>query len=238
MLIKYGNFSYPENECELTITQKTQRGPFGAAVAIRRTWRIAGRLAGASQAELTTAIQALEAAQIDGYDLILYTDSGITESAHVLRSAGSIGGVKVEEVSYPEGRGAEYGTFRNFVTEYTALYAIGSSGLIDWQETLEFTGGGSVFNFTQTLQGPPVRNDVCEQTTYRAFQTGSAVAMGTWPNFPPPAFGAYFEHRERRIQSRGTPKYNDTGQSSFPINWSYEFESANPFGSGFPSGPQ
>lgn len=236
MLLTYGTYSHPENETEISISQEAVRGPFGQKTGYKARWTVSGRLAGSTVAELRAAIAALETAHADGYDLKLWEDSGVTLSAHNLISGSAIGGVKVVSLGYPDGRGAEYSTFRNYTAVYEAEFITGSGGMVSWDEALQLYGGGPRFVFTEQIQGPPIKEYICQATTFKASQSGSAVAMGTWPNFPPPAFPQH-EHIDQRMQVRLTPQYDNGGQSRFGIQWSYAFESSGPI-TGNPNGPQ
>jgi len=140
--------------------------------------------------------------------------------------------VQVRTLSYPEGRGAEYATYRTYEIVYAAeVPATTNPGLIAWNETLAFTGGGPRFELITCLNGPPVRVTVAEQTPFRCVQSGSASGYGTWPSYSTPLFPQH-EHRDRRRQDKSTPQYHGQGRARYPIRWSYEFEAATPlFGS-------
>ena len=237
MLVKFGSYSHPENETQISpISLNVTRGPTGLRTSVKQQWTVKGRLAAASVAALTTAIQALEAAHAsDGYDLVLYEDSGSTASAHAIESARTIGGVKVVSLTYPEGRGAEYATFRNYEVTYEAETLSSIGGIDSWRESVELWGGGPAFEFVEPVDGAPVKVWTKQKTSYKASQSGNAVGIGTWPSFPTPLFGQH-EHVDRRKKMRGTPEYDGAGQSRYPISWSYEFESASPLNA-FPGNP-
>lgn len=230
MLLKYGSYSHPENEVEVLFSADVLRGEFGQRIGEHWTWTINGRLSGSTQAEITTAIASLENAHAtDGGDLLLYTDSGTTLSRHFQYSSSSRGGVKVARLSYPDGRGAEYSTYRNYqvVYEYDVLSTQG--GLVSYQQAIEEIGGGPRIEYVHTVVGAPVKVMVGQQTTFKGTQSGSAVGVGSWPVFPQPMWPAH-EHRDRRRQLRADAQYDNTGQYSFPISWNYEFESSGPLG--------
>lgn len=238
MLLVYGSYSHPLNETSVVIDANVTRGPFGQRIGSKWTWTVEGRLSGTSQAEIDAAVLALEVAhQSDGGNLALYKDSGATDpTAHVRNSNETLGGVKVAKLSYPNGKGAEYSGWRTYqvIYEYDILSSLG--GLDSWSETVEVSGGGPRFEWVETLDGPPVKVVACRQTTYRGAQSGSAVGIGAYPQFPQPNWPDA-EHVDRRKRNRGSPAYDAGGQSRFPISWSYEFESDQPLGEPLPRLP-
>jgi len=236
MKLYYGDYLYPENECEIGIAQTSKYGQYGQKIGYTVRWTIRGRLSADTPELLTVAITALEQAQVDGRNLLLYTNSGAA-SSHGIFSGNTVGGVKAESLNYPNGVGAEYSTFRTFEVTYTAEISLPEGGgQVSYNETLQFTGGGPRFSFIECIQGPPYKTVDCQQTSYKASQSGSATGLGNWPNFPPPAFPEH-EHIDRRVQARMTPQYNNGGATQFQINWSYEFEAAQSM-TGNPAGPQ
>lgn len=231
MLIAYGSYSHPENETELvSIVKDVLRGTFGQRTGTREQWTLRGRLAAASVSELSTAIAALEAAHAsDGLNLTLYTDSGSTSSAHAIQSGRTLGGVKVTGLRYPDGKGAEYSTWRTYEVTYEAEYLSQTGGLDTYAESIEQIGGGPRDEYVTVLQGPPVKVRVAQQTTFKGRQTGRAVGIGAYPTFPPPVWPQH-EHVDRRQLMRDAPQYDNGGQHKFGISWSYEFEAVGPLG--------
>lgn len=237
MLLTYGTYSFPENETEIgVVSRESLRGKFGQRTGYRERWQVKTRLSGADSAAITSAIQSLEASLLDGYSLTLYTDSGTTSSAHALANNTTLGGVKVASIVYPDGRGAEYSTFRNVVVEFEAEVLTSLGGLVEFDDNLEFIGGGPRFEFIETLAGPPVKVLAAQQTTYKGMQSGNAVGIGGYPGIPAPVFPEH-EHISRRRIRKGSPQYDNGGQWAFPVSWSYEFEASQPLPFIIPSPP-
>ena len=227
MLLRYGSYSHSAGETEIAISKTAVVAATGVREGYVERWAIRGRLSGLTVSDLSAAVQALESAHsADGQDLLLYLADGTTASAHGLRSGETLSGVQVRSLSYPDGRGAEYATYRTYEVVYAAeVSATTNPGLIAWNETLAFTGGGPRFEFITCLNGPPVRVVVAEQTPFRCVQSGSALGYGTWPTYSTPLFPQH-EHRDRRRQDKSTPQYHGSGRARYPIRWSYDFEAA------------
>lgn len=240
MYLKYGSYQHDTNEAAVTISKRAQHDPTtGLLTSIRHEWTIEGVLHAASQAALTTAIQALEAAYAtDGNTLALYLDDG-TVTAHILDPSGTLGGVKIESgPEYPNGRGAEYSTYRSYrivaVAEVAAAQGGGggSAGtIITFSETVSLWGGGPRFVYVETLDGPPQKQTVVQQTSVRGSQVGRAVGWSGWPN-PPAPIWPDAEHRDLRQVTRESPRLTSDNSTTlkyteYAISWSYQFEAAD-----------
>ena len=252
MILKYGTYSHALNEAEVVIEREPGSGGGGNVALLKERWTISGELQAASQSAITTAINALQAAYSEnGQDLILAFDDG-SASAHQLLSSGPAGGVQVKRMSFPIGRGSEYGTHRTYQIvceadiplepEEGAGAGSGSGGangdgagsepgqgswVTQWTEILTFTGGGPRFTFLPVINGLPQRQMTNQSTTYKATQMGQGVGMFWWPN-PPPRLWPVFEHEDQRQISRASPKLTPTGEVEYGISWQYVFESATP----------
>ena len=229
MQLTYGSYAHPSGETEITIIRESLFSPIGVRERLRERWTVRGRVADATTEDLTTAIAALEAAHSrDGESLTLRVSESET-SAHQIESNRTLTGVRVARLSYPEGRGAEYATFRTYEVVYEAeLPPEDPPGVIAWVETLAVSGGGPRFEHITCVFGPPVRVQVAEMTPFRCTQAGMAVGYSIWPEFPAPLFPAV-EQRDRRRQEKVTPQLHGPRRARFPIRWSYELEAATAF---------
>ena len=54
-------------------------------------------------------------------------------------------------------------------------------GLVSWTESLALTGGGPQFGYLLTLNGPPQKQLLRQQTTFKATQQGEAVGLTDYP---------------------------------------------------------
>lgn len=177
-------------------------------------------------AAMRTAILRREQAfSVEGRDLVLYV--GGLQSAHVLRSSASLGGVRIAaRMSYPEGKGAEHVTYRTYVVEFSALVPTGSGaggGVLSFEETLTFEGGGTVYGHIETLTGKPVKQTLRKQSLYKAVQEGRIVGANGYPNIPPPIFPNALVKSPMIAKSSARPV--EGHRLEYPFSYRYEFES-------------
>src|SRR5262245_3127403 len=142
MYLKYGAYQHAANEASVVISKQGLFSEAGIARGVRERWTIQGRLQAADPTSLSAAIAALEAAyRLQGQDAGFYFDNG-QASSHVLRSAGTVGGVRVVvPPSFPQGQGAEYSTFRSYTIVLEAERLDSGNPLLAWDEVLAFQGG-------------------------------------------------------------------------------------------------
>ena len=198
MILTYGNYSHPNGTCAVVTSSNTVFTASGIPAMTTTRVGIEGNLladsslstAAALTADLTTKIQALEAAYKQvGVDLIL-TDENGTLTAHVIRNSETLGGIRViEPPHYPYGSGAEYANYRRFRVglEADILPTGGNQPIyLMFQETLTLSGGGPEYAWTAPIIGMPQRQIVRQQITYRAVQSGFAVGFRQRPTPPLP----------------------------------------------------
>lgn len=224
MQVQYGSYVHPDNECSLAISRQ---GIFerGICTKIKETWTIDGiiNITGSQTiADITTRIYEIENAY-----LVNGLDVSLGGTAHYLQSSRCLGGTRVvNPPQFPKGDGTEYATVRTFsiTIEGDILLPAGLTGLTEWKETLEFSGGGARWVIIETRRGAGERQQVSEQVPYRVRQSGSAIGITAWPTVPAPLFPAA-EHVERRVLVRMTPERVGNDFTAWPVTWNYEFES-------------
>jgi len=231
MKLRYGNYTHPIGEAGVKIARSAIYNDAGIPFAIRETWTIDGMILANSQAAIGTAIAALEAAYAsDGRDVALLFDDG-TPTEHAIANSATLGGVRVvQPPSFPHGVGAEYSTYRTYQIVLDAQ-VLNASGLLSFDESISFTGGGSRVGFVETLQGPPQKQTLVQQTSYRAAQSGRAVGLLGYPIVPNPIWPKD-EHTDQRRIDRRAPRrrggFNSILFTEYEVTWSYTFESAKP----------
>lgn len=229
MILKYGAYAHALGEATIVISTSALATPRGGKIGQRERWEIAGFLQAATQADLTRAIDALKAAYaIDGQELAIYLPDGVTRTSHVL---GASRARVVSGPSFPEGRGAEYSTYRSYQIVIEAdmpTWAAGAAPLV-WEESLSFSGGGARFVYLTTLAGPPQRQRVAQATTFRVTQAGRAIGEVAYPAPSGPLWPAA-EHIDQRRIERHSPRQPRAGGgwTEYEIAWHYAFESAWP----------
>ena len=231
MILKYGTYSHSDNECTVVIDVNATYNELGNVSGYVEQWSIQAIVQAATAAAVTTAYEAMRTAySTNGLDMVLYDSDGST-IRHVMSNNGSRKGLQITQFGYPQGQGAEGSTFRTVSITARTEYER-DLGLYSRSERYEFNGGGSQFALIPTLIGPPIKQQIRQQTPYRCIQSGSAIGLGAYPSFPPPAFPDD-EHTEMRVTAKDSPReIGPRGNRMYPISWQYFFESASPmFGS-------
>ncbi len=232
MYLKYGNYQHAANEVSVVISKQGLFSEAGIARGVRERWDIQGRLQAGDQASLSAAMDALAAAYaIQGQDVGFYFDDGAA-SSHRIVSRNADGGVRVVvPPSFPQGKGAEYSTFRTYSLAVEADLLDYQAGLLSWTESLSFQGGGPRFGFLQPVNGLPQKQLLVQSTTYRAAQSGSATGYFAYPTPPAPIWpeAEHVDQREVRYElpKRSGPTASAT-YTQFKVSWSYHFEDAGP----------
>lgn len=232
MYLKYGDYQHASGEVSVVISKQGIFADAAILRGVRERWDLQGRLQAESPAALTTALEELAAAYaVQGQDVGFYFDDG-TPSSHQITSAATNGGVRVvAPPSFPQGKGAEYSTFRTYTIALEAEVLDDSATLIAWHERLNFSGGGPQFAYLQPINGLPIKQLLKQSTPYRATQAGEAVGMYAYPTPAPPLWPTA-EHVHLRELHYELPKRMGEGASTtfteFRVTWSYQFESAAP----------
>lgn len=230
MYAQYGSYQFTANTVEMTMSQQRRYSQRGKHFSTVKTATCDGFLAPSSptQANIKTAIANLEAAMVDGKDFGFYHDNG-TLSAHSLPNASSISGVRVKELSYPVGSGADYATERKFRVVFEAEYAASTGDqIIAWQERLTFIGDcGPLWVYQPLIVGPPDRQMINQRTTQTVLQSGGAVGYLSRPQAGPILFPAY-EHTDQRRVELVAPTFDGGKFTNYGITWNYVYESHIP----------
>lgn len=240
MILYWGDYTHTANEAAVSISRNTEFSEDGLPKTRRDRWDIEGRYHADSQAALISGLSTLVTAySTHGKDLYLKYDDGTT--LHYLLTADCVGGTKVVAgPSFPEGRGAEASTYRTYAISVEGEVELDESpGIIQWQETISWYGGGPMYTFLQVLNGLPQKQLVAQSTPYEAEQSGSAIGYGGYPSPPNPIWYSELEMNPRI--TRGTPRRKGRGGNvqfvEFPISWSYKYKSIYPFATVNPTLP-
>lgn len=230
MIFSYNGFQHAQNEVSFTISRTALKSQAGFYYGYKEHWACRGLLLNYStQQEITAAIQQIQNVYAaDGGNVIFYLDDGVTPTAHVLISDQTDGGVKVvEPPSFPDTLGtAEYqpsaGRSYSFALEAEVP-------LTDENVTLRFTEsvqihgtGGPINVWIPLAQGPWIRQQTSQSSTFRVVQAGSALGLYGTPAVPPPLDpGDEIQQlRQLTIESAQRLAIYD-----WPVSWSYTFES-------------
>lgn len=220
-ILKYGAYVLPENSTFPTIRRSGVYSETREKFSLTEEWTVRSEILGSGEADLTTKINAFEAAMIDGLDLVLYEEDGVTPTAHSMLDCRVIGGP-----SYPNATGPEYAVLRTVdVTFQSVTYFNPSSGLIFFRETVTRSGGGPVRIMVPVISGPARRHQTQEEAPYFATQSGTAIGTGlTYPQEPGPLFPG---SELRAPDITNTAPVTD-GKLYRETSWRYEFGSSQP----------
>lgn len=234
MRLLYRNQMLDDGEVAVTIGRSMQRNQAGAAYAIAERWDIDGFIIAETATAVWNKVRARESMfSRDGGDLILRMNDGTT-AAHIIRSRDTVGGVRiVEPLSFPNGRGAEWSTYRSWraVLEAEIPLPAGEQDILEWSETIEVQGtGGPRTVLIELRNGPPQRQLVSERTVVTATQSGRAVGYRRHPTIPLPLWPGAEDQDQRRI-SVTSPQAKGTGadrvDTHHAISWTYSFKEAS-----------
>lgn len=231
------DYELPENGVNLSTSAPAEKSPAGQILSYTYTFSLKGTLRGATQAAVTAAVQALQAAcaRQDG-DLILYHDD-MSQSSVVLKTAGSLYGVKCTLApSFPTTFGTENLLKRTFNVTFEATYPTGvnpdgtgtedpelSDTSVLFRETVTITKGLPRVAFHEDINGlAPIKEIIVPVTTWKASQQGQAVGYLGYPIPPPPIWPA------DQLTEDVTDEGSEDGVKNWTRSWSYTFESAGP----------
>ena len=232
MYLKYGTYQHPPGEASVVISKQGLFSDAGLPQGVRERWDIQGRLQAADQTALSAAIDALTSAYaIQGQDLGFYFDDG-QPSSHRITGSSTNGGVRVVmPPSFPQGKGAEYSTFRNYAISLEAELLDSGATLIQWNERLNFSGGGPQFAFLQPINGLPIKQLLRQATPYHAAQSGEAVGYQAYPTPALPLWPDAEHVNQREVHYELPKRMGPPGSATYThyrVTWAYRFESATP----------
>jgi hypothetical protein len=229
--LQYGNYTHPASECEVTRTISPRYADSQVKIAEVERWDVRGVIIANGPVAIAARLNEIDNAySVQGGDLKLLDDNG--NILMQLRSVTSVFGVRSQRPNLPKGDGSEWATGLEFTASFEAEYTTGlQSGLVSFQETLAFSGGGPVHVWRRPLNGLPIKQTVAPASPYRLEQSGRAVGRYTYPTPPSPLFPEHLWEGPR-IRYSG-PEVN--GQN-YTVEWSYVMESVSPL-AGLPTLP-
>lgn len=238
MRLLVGSFPFAVNSTDVRRRVSAVLSDRGKPVRYTHTLTVRGELEGDSQAELSAASAALQAALLTQYQDIVFLDDSGSPTDTALYNGTSISGVRVLDLDFPNDYGgAEYATLRSFSFVAQADYLAGPDDTVRYSESIAVTGtGGPVFRMRTPISGPPVKQMISTHSPVRATQSGEWVGLLKYPPIAPAPLWRDHELVEQRVVRKLTPRVGGGGYFEYPIAWSYSFESAGPL-TGPPGNP-
>ncbi len=174
------------------------------------------------ESDITDAIDALEAALVDGNDLILFWSDGSTPTPH------RVDNCQIGAVNYPDSTGAEYANRRTAVISFRGEVDVaGASEVVAFQEGISYSGGGARTVMQETITGAPKKFQIADETVYRATQRGSATGRTSFPDLPGPVFPGH-EDGDYEPDHDDLISHLANGDLRYDRRWTYRFASSQP----------
>jgi hypothetical protein len=209
-----------------------QESPRGQVTSYRTTMTVAGEVCvdnsalttlGAQDA-VNTAITALENL-LDGglgagQSLGLVRDDG-DFTRHVISVDGSLGGVRIDGLTYSDSGPAEYVTGRKW--QFTASVITEPAGvpsMLDYRETVQVSGGGPRYAWSESAEGPAVRYTTADVTVGTLIQSGTVLGRQAHVELPLPLYPVYEEPAERS-STEARPLYVRGVFRGYQRSWRY-----------------
>jgi hypothetical protein len=216
----------------VSITKTAEFTDGGVVYANRNIWNITGRLEGDDFTDMTSKINALEAAYNKSNQspmrLEFVENGSVTPTAHEININDTLDGIRVTAAPhYPVGSGAEYVNFRNYAITVTALVKTkqNDSDLVFFQEEVETVGARPRDVVIETLNTFPVMQRTANQTAYMVSQRGRAIGLNNYPPAPPYkhpiGVAAIMTNRVSRKSPRETYVNGRWLRTMYEIGWHY-----------------
>lgn len=238
--LTYGSYAFLPDSTWFTINRQAVIGDTGRRNLMHHQWVINGRVQGANSTAVTTAIAALEAAMVDGYDL------KFSLGGHQLLSSDCMEGTHIRRFTWLPGYDGVRGSGAENVLRRTYQIVIdgmikqtSDTDIIAWSQSLIGIGnGGADVVPVGSLSGTVQAQTVQSNTPYFAIQSGFAIGLTASPSQATPMFtdgGPVYWMRKRFRSGIYTPqRFGVNYNTRFKVDWSYQFWSASAI-SGVPS---
>lgn len=237
MRARYNGYTLPEGRWSISKSITSNENEAKQELSQIHTISIDGRLQGASAAAIEAQYSLITAAYAyNGFDFVVFLPSGAISDRLSLLTRDAIGGVRVTQKPSVESlENAQYTTYLPIKLVLEAEYPNAgiSSALVSFRETVTFEGGGPVLDWYRPIRGVPTKGIVRQIDTYRAVQSGEAVGYADYPRLgttagpPAPIWGIQNLNKNPQV-TLGSPERRGSTYINFPLQWSYEFESATP----------
>lgn len=226
--LRYGNHQHQPGEVEYARSRETQYTDDDQPMIVRDRWDLNGWLIGTSTTDIQNKLRTLVTAYGRHNQRIgLFDDAG--NMLIGLQPSETISGIKVTRPpSLPDNRNAAHVTFLPYaITVEGEIPIQGSANMVvEFNETLDFEGGGPLFGHVETIDTLPQKQRRRAATVYRAVQQGEAVGLFSRPVVPAPLWPSALVGFPR--VRKGRPVRRGNALTLWPVSWSYVFESATP----------
>ncbi len=232
MQLILGQYAFNSNSVKVTSESKPTIGMGQNPYGFQQTVSVDGFLDYVGQDVLTVQENLLRLVIAKGnyQNLGFYCDDGTLSGIFINNLASLTGLTVIDGPNFVNsvGIGPEYATLRSFNFKVMAEYILPGMQfeLLNWTETLKFTGGGPLFVMKRALQGPPQRQRVCDQTEYCVEQSGEAEGLLAKPALPLPKWPS--RQKMGPGYTATSPHRAGRGRKDYAVSWLYNFESEVP----------
>lgn len=234
MYWSYNGYTADLHESVIKITANELRTARGQVYAYEKVVAITGRIIRTTRSDLLSRIAALKSAcSSDGGDFV-FKFSDNTDSGDGMTNTSTTGGVRVSPVSFPEGTGGEFSTWRKYAIQIKGTIAsgigLGMNPIIEFRENMAHGNPTAAGNWELI---PIMDGEWQAQTGYptgkhQLTQSGTIVGLYGYPTVPSPVYSTSPPYKPnldkiaygdpRRVEPDGT-------FYEWPVTYSYSFES-------------
>lgn len=232
MIVQYGTYQHQVSSTGIVVSSDVEENESGVPIRVKHSVSIEGRLRnppGAAPRNLDGLIAQMESAYSRvGQDFGMLHDDGRRSQAF-WTNASTIGGIRPRFLAYPNYKGGEYWSYRQFQirVEFYTPYGLAFQ-YARFTEQLSIEGGTASFGVKEVNFGPGVRQRLRTHTKCSATQSGSAIGKNFFPPIPPPVWPFALSYTEpkitRTIRPKGSRYHRNLVLEECEVSWSYAFE--------------
>ena len=229
MQVVYGAYQCVAGACRFGVRQTAVLDAREFPYMYEMQIDVSGRFYAAGDALLSVEEARMRAAlRLQRQDFGVLGTTG-TATATYWRNADTVSGIVVRDgPNFTGTTAAEYCLYRefSFTVAFKLPIANVASALVEFSETVEYSGGEPEYVHKRAMNGPPQKQLVWFQTEFRAVQSGKAVGFRAYPNPARMLFPG--DRKTAPTYTRGNPKRLGDGYINYPLTWSYSYESNSP----------
>lgn len=232
--LTYNNYTFDEDAVWFTINKRGIIGRTGRRNLVAEQWVIHGRVNGADVSAVNAKIALVEAAMVDGGDLVFSLGS------HSLLSSNCTEGTHVRLFSWLPGYDGVHGSgaenvlrrsFRMIIDGITVNTA--DTDIIEWHESVFTIGtGGPIIVPSGSLAGIVEPQQIQAYTHFITIQSGYGVGLTTYPIPASPIWrftgGVYYEPLQCRSGPATPSQWGINQNTGYRWNWNYQCWSTFP----------
>lgn len=186
---------------------------------------VQGRIQGTSQSDIDSKVNTLVAAyDTPGNKWEFKRDDG-TNIGQSLIDTNLIGYIQPRFFAFPNSKGPQYATKRDYTISLEAMYTVAGAGnVLELRETLVIIGDGLAKNVVVPVtNGTPFMQTVMSNTPVFAQQRGFAIGAASYPASPGPLWARPIWDGDTSSETLITPERVNGGLINYRTEWNYNF---------------